>query len=109
MLEIKGKILETDDEGYIKSLDDWSPEIAEKMAANDDCELADNHWEVIKLMRSYYEEYKISPTVRVLTREIGKTLGADKGNSRYLYALFPYGPIKQASKYAGLPKPSTCV
>ncbi len=109
MLEVNGKILETDNEGYITNIDDWSPEVAEKMAANEDCELTNNHWEVIKFMRSYYKEYKIFPTVRVLTREIGRTFGADKGNSRYLYALFPYGPIKQAGKYAGLPKPSTCV
>ena len=33
----------------------------------------------------------------------------DKGNSKYLYELFPYGPAKQACKYAGLPKPTGCV
>ncbi len=109
MLEVNGKILETDNEGYITNIDDWSPEVAEKMAANEDCELTNNHWEEIKFMRRYYKEYKIFPTVRVLTREIGRTFGADKGNSRYLYGLFPYGPVKQAGKYAGLPKPSTCV
>ena len=40
---------------------------------------------------------------------IGKKLGADKGNSQYLYELFPYGPAKQACKIAGLPKPTGCV
>ena len=40
---------------------------------------------------------------------IGKTLGPDKGNSQYLYELFPYGPAKQACKIAGLPKPTGCV
>ena len=33
----------------------------------------------------------------------------DKGNSKYLYELFPYGPGKQACKFAGLPKPTGCV
>ena len=62
-----------------------------------------------QLLRSYYEEYQIAPAVRVLTKAIGKKLGKDKGNSKYLYELFPYGPAKQACKYAGLPKPTGCV
>ena len=34
----------------------------------------------------------------MLTKAIGKKLGPDKGNSKYLYELFPYGPAKQACK-----------
>jgi TusE/DsrC/DsvC family sulfur relay protein len=51
----------------------------------------------------------VAPAVRVLTKAIGKKLGKDKGNSKYLYQLFPYGPAKQACRYAGLPKPTGCV
>ena len=40
---------------------------------------------------------------------VGKKMGADKGTSKYLYGLFPYGPAKQACRYAGLPKPTGCV
>ena len=80
-----------------------------KMAKADGTELSENHWEVINFLREYYEEYQIAPAVRVLTKAIGKKLGKDKGNSKYLYELFPYGPAKQACKYAGLPKPTGCV
>jgi tRNA 2-thiouridine synthesizing protein E len=108
-LEIDGKTYETDEEGYLANLSDWDEHVAKKMAELDDCDLTDNHWEVINFLREYYEEYQIAPAVRVLTKAIGKKLGKDKGNSKYLYQLFPYGPAKQACKYAGLPKPTGCV
>ena len=108
-LEIGGKTYETDEEGYLANLSDWDPAVAEVMAKIDNCDLSENHWEVINFLREYYQEYQIAPAVRVLTKAIGKKLGPDKGNSKYLYELFPYGPAKQACKYAGLPKPTGCV
>jgi len=108
-LEVNGKTLDTDEEGYLANLADWEPEVATEMAKIDDCDLSENHWEVINFLREYYEEYQIAPAVRVLTKAIGKKLGKDKGNSKYLYELYPYGPAKQACKYAGLPKPTGCV
>ncbi|MFW2373530.1 MAG: TusE/DsrC/DsvC family sulfur relay protein [Gammaproteobacteria bacterium] len=108
-IEVNGKSLETDEEGYLANLNEWVPEVATAMAAAEDQPLDENHWEVINFLREYYEEYQIAPAVRVLTKAIGKKLGKDKGNSKYLYELFPYGPGKQACKYAGLPKPTGCV
>jgi len=108
-LEINGKTYETDEEGYLANLNDWDPEVAEAMAKADDCDLTPEHWEILNFLREYYEEYQIAPAVRVLTKAVGKKLGKDKGNSKYLYELFPYGPGKQACKYAGLPKPTGCV
>jgi len=108
-IEVNGKSMETDEEGYLANLNDWEPEVANVMAKLEDTELSENHWEVINFLREYYEEYQIAPAVRVLTKAIGKKLGKDKGNSKYLYELFPYGPGKQACKYAGLPKPTGCV
>lgn len=108
-IDVAGKSVEVDEEGYLVNRDDWNEEIATEMAKIDDCDLSDTHWEVIKFLREYYEEYQIAPAVRVLTKAIGKKLGPDKGNSKYLYELFPYGPAKQACKYAGLPKPTGCV
>lgn len=108
-INVNGTDYEVDEEGYLANLNDWNPEVAEYMAKEDDCELTENHWEVINFLREYYDEYQIAPAVRVLTKAIGKKLGPDKGNSKYLYELFPYGPAKQACKYAGLPKPTGCV
>ncbi len=108
-IEVNGKSYETDEEGYLANLSDWSQDLAEAMAKEDGCDLSENHWEVVNFLREYYEEYQIAPAVRVLTKAIGKRLGKEKGNSKYLYELFPYGPAKQACKYAGLPKPTGCV
>jgi TusE/DsrC/DsvC family sulfur relay protein len=108
-IEINGKTYETDEEGYLADLSQWDEDVATYMAQEDDIELSDAHWEVINFLREYYEEYQIAPAVRVLTKAIGKKLGKDKGNSKYLYQLFPYGPAKQACKFGGLPKPTGCV
>ncbi len=108
-IELNGNSYETDEEGYLTNLSDWSDQLAMEMAKEDDADLEEDHWEVINFLRDYYEEYQVAPAVRVLTKAIGKKLGKEKGNSRYLYELFPYGPAKQACKYAGLPKPTGCV
>lgn len=108
-IDLDGRLLKTDEEGYLCSLTDWQPEVAVVMAAMDGCELTDSHWEVIHFLREYYENYEIAPAVRVLTKAIGRKLGGDKGTSRYLFSLYPQGPSKQACKYAGLPKPTGCI
>ena len=108
-IEVNGKSLETDEEGYLVNLSDWTEDTAKFLADQENVELGPNHWEVINFLRDYYTEFQIAPAVRVLTKAIGKKLGPDKGNSGYLYELFPYGPAKQACKIAGLPKPTGCV
>ena len=108
-LVVNGETIETDEEGYLEDLSAWTPDIATAMAAAEDVDLSEEHWDIINFLREYYEEYQIAPAVRVLTKAVGKRLGKSKGNSKYLYSLFPYGPGKQACKYAGLPKPTGCV
>ena len=108
-IDVDGRIFDTDEEGYMLRVDEWSQDVALTMAAADDCELTDNHWEVINFLREYYEEYQIAPAIRILTKAVGRKLGKEKGNSKYLYQLYPEGPAKQACRYAGLPKPTGCV
>jgi tRNA 2-thiouridine synthesizing protein E len=107
--QMNGTTIETDEEGYLVNLGDWTEEVANEIAKAESVEMGPNHWEVVNFLREYYNEYQIAPAVRVLTKAIGKKLGSDKGNSKYLYELFPYGPAKQACKIAGLPKPTGCV
>jgi len=101
--------IETDHEGYLMHQADWSAELAEQLAQADGIDLTEAHWEVIHFLQEYYENYEIAPAIRILTKQIGKRFGKEKGNSKYLYELFPKGPAKQACRYAGLPKPTGCV
>ena len=107
--QLNGTVVEHDEEGYISELDKWSKELAELIAKDENIEMTDEHWEVVNFLRDYYEEYQIAPAVRVLIKSIKKSMGKEKGNNKYLYTLFPYGPAKQACKIAGLPKPTGCV
>lgn len=108
-IEVSGKKIELDEDGYLTNISDWSPEVATVLSKEDSLDLTEPHWEVINFLRSYYEQYQIAPMIKILVKEIKKSMGADKGNTKYLYQLFPDGPAKQACRYAGLPKPTGCV
>ena len=104
-----GTEIAADEEGYITEISLWNKDLAELIAQDENIDMSDDHWVVVNFLRNYYEEYQIAPAVRVLTKAIKKSLGPEKGNSKYLYELFPYGPAKQACKIAGLPKPTGCI
>ena len=107
--QMNGTTVDHDEEGYITELDKWTKELAQEIAKDENIDMTDEHWEVVNFLRDYYEEYQIAPAVRVLIKSIKKSMGKEKGNNKYLYTLFPYGPAKQACKIAGLPKPTGCV
>ena len=81
-IEVNGTAVETDEEGYLVNLSDWTEDIAGEIAKSENVEMSPNQWEVVNFLRQYYDEYQIAPAVRVLTKAIGKQLGEDKGNSR---------------------------
>lgn len=99
----------TDADGYLKNVDDWSPELASEIARLDGIELTEAHWEIVHFVRAFYQEYNTSPAIRMLVKALSQKFGAEKGSSRYLQRLFPEGPAKQATKIAGLPKPAKCL
>lgn len=108
-IDFQGKQIEVDEDGYLVNLDDWTKELAEYLASKDGITLDDARWEVINFLRDYYAKYQIAPMIKILVKEIAKVMGPEKGNTKYLYELFPDGPAKQACRYAGLPKPTGCV
>ena len=87
----------------------WQDGLVIEMAKLDNFELTDAHWEVINFVRHFYLTYNTSPAIRALTKAMKAEFGEEKSSSRYLFRLFPDGPAKQATKYAGLPKPKRCL
>jgi len=104
-----GESLDLDEKGYLLDWLAWSPPAAEAMAAADGLVLENDHWAVIRIFREYFEKYEIEPPMRALVRLARERLGEEKGGSRYLCRLFPDGPGTQACRYAGLPRPLSCV
>ncbi|MDO6705555.1 TusE/DsrC/DsvC family sulfur relay protein [Photobacterium sp. 1_MG-2023] len=109
MLELNGKTIETDAQGYLKNVADWAPELVPLLAQEEGVALTDAHWEVVHFVREFYLEFNTSPAIRMLVKAMAKQYGEEKGSSKYLFKLFPKGPAKQATKLAGLPKPAKCL
>ncbi len=109
MLQTQQNNIETDKDGYLLNLNDWTEEVAQLIAEKENLALTEAHWEVIHFVRHFYEEYNTSPAIRMLVKAMAEKFGEEKGNSRYLQRLFPEGPAKQATKLAGLPKPAKCL
>ena len=101
--------LELDNDGYLKELSTWDPKVAATLAAAQDLELTDAHWDVLNVLRDFHRETGVSPSMRPLVKLVQESLGEDKGTSIYLLGLFPGNPAKLAAKIAGLPRPTNCI
>jgi tRNA 2-thiouridine synthesizing protein E len=97
-----------DNEGFLKHLEDWNESVAKDLAAIEGIELTSDHWEVITLVRDYYQQYTLFPANRVLVNKVKETFGEDKGSSIHLMKLFTGKPRRVIAKVSGLPKPSNC-
>ena len=102
LAELAGIEVEVDAEGFLTDHEDWNREIAAQIASGEGIELTDRHWEVLEFMRKDFAENGTAPTIRRLKK-------LNVVPTKELYALFPGGPAKKASKIAGLPKPKGCV
>jgi tRNA 2-thiouridine synthesizing protein E len=99
----------TDQDGFLKNLSDWSPDVASALATTCNITLSDQHWELISLVQRFYQQFGLSPAMRPLIKYAKLELGADKGNSLYFLRYFPDSPAKNLSKIAGLPRPDNCL
>lgn len=98
-----------DSNGHLLDPSIWNQEIAYRLALQDGIKLTESHLEIIDIVQNIFNETHDTPPMRLLVKQIQMVLGKEKGNSRYLYRLFPNGPVRYACKYAGLPKPRHCL
>jgi TusE/DsrC/DsvC family sulfur relay protein len=102
-LKVGSREIETDSEGYLRNLDDWSEDFVRAQAQAEGLELTDEHWQLIRFLREYYAEHGVQAQVRAMIRHFSKTWGPERGNNHVLHEIFPRGgPQKQGNRLAGL-------
>ena len=94
------KVMVTED-GYMEDLSQWTKEIGENIAKDEEIEMTDRHWAVITWIQ---EQVKAGKALSV--RGVKKSGVVD---IKEFYALFPKGPLKISTKIAGVPKPKSCI
>jgi tRNA 2-thiouridine synthesizing protein E len=98
--------VQRDNEGYLVNPEDWNETIAGQLAAEEKLALTDDYWPVLKFMRTYWSEHRVTPDVRHVFTWLAGERGIDKKNAKeQLFKLFPYGYVKQACKIAGMQRP----
>ncbi|WP_447044223.1 TusE/DsrC/DsvC family sulfur relay protein [Vreelandella sp. H-I2] len=100
---------ELDPEGYLVNQAEWNETIAQLMAEEEGLTLTQAHWEIIDVVRAFYQRYEMAPAMRPLVKATKNALGEEKGRSIYLMQLFPGSPAKRIARLAGLPKPTNCL
>lgn len=76
-----------------------------QLAAENNIILKEEHREVIRFLREYYLHNGWPESAAELTRELEEAFAAE-GGKRYLYRLFPEGPLAQATLIAEIPAPA---
>jgi len=102
-LEVNGVTIDTDDNGNLTNVQDWNEDVAKALAADENIELTQEHWDVINYLREQYlDEGGSQPMERVILKDMSERWGR-KLTSKDLYKLFPLAPSKQGNRIAGLP------
>ncbi len=103
-VDVDGKQIATDQEGYIQDMSEWSEGFATAIAEKEGITLTDEHWEVIRFIRESYEKQQVQAQVLDIIKHFRKKWGKERGNNMYLHKLFPTGggPQKQGNRIAGI-------
>ena len=97
-----------DQHGHLANRAQWNAQWASDIAQLEGIELNNDHWQVMKAVQNIFDETGDTPPMRLLIKVLRKRVNPEL-DSRFLYRLFPDNPVRQASKFAGLPKPKHCM
>ncbi len=104
-LQVNGKQLETDEEGFLLDPGEWNLDVAKQIAQGEQLDLTEARWAVVNFVREHFEERHTVPEARVVLKVLGEKFGKEKATRKFLQELFPYGYGQQACKIAGMRKP----
>ena len=104
VIEVGGRTIAVDMQGYLADPADWSREVAEYMAQIDGVKLEEDHWILIDFLNRFYAEFEMAPELPILARNLCKDQHNCRWTRSYIKELFP-GGAKTACRYAGLPMP----
>ncbi len=98
---IAGKMVAINDEGYLTDFSQWNEQVAAEIAKELDIQLSPRHFEVLAFLQDQHKN-----GVALSIRKVGQS---GVVTIKELYELFPNGPLKFATKIAGIPKPASCI
>ena len=88
------------------AFDAWDEASAKATALTQGIELTDAHWQVINFLRIHYQNVGGDmPPKHELTKTLEERFSSE-GGLKYLYTLFPDGPLNQGCRIAGVPVPA---
>lgn len=93
-----------DEVARAQEIANWSRETAAERAKAEGLELTQDHWRVIEMLQALYVEGGQSDHARDIANTLNNEFAAD-GGSKFLFRLFPGGPVAQGSRIAGVPAP----
>ena len=102
VMEIAGKNVNVNEEGFLTELAEWNEDVASVLASNIGIEMSADHWALIKWLRDDFKAQGETATTRRVA-----TVGGFEVKKQF--ELFPKKPGKKMSYIAGLPKPHGCV
>ncbi len=87
----------------------WTKESAVKTARQEGLQAGEEHWEAVRALQEYFSKHEDSAiNVRELHDALEEKFHA-KGGVKYLYKLFPGGPVAQGCRLAGIKAPAGAV
>lgn len=85
---------------------EWTRDEAKRIASAEGLELTNDHWDVVRALQNYYAHHADDTVINL--RDLHDALDEcfhENGGLKYLYTLFPGGPIAQSCRLAGLKAP----
>ena len=102
-MQVGGKSIEFDNDGFMRNPELWDKEIATAIASEEGIgDVSEKHWAIVHFIRDHWKEHDLAPPVRLICKDVGLSV-------RDIYKLFKSGPARGACRVAGLPKPDGCV